>query len=157
MSNEESQPLPSLLKDLAGHPFLKGLDARHLNILAECSMEASFKAGETIFREGDPANRFYLLKNGCVSLETSNGAVVQTIGAGDVLGWSWLFPPYFWSFDARAVEPTEAIFIYGSRLRELCEADHNLGYEIMKRTAVVVIQRLMSTRQQLAARIPTTR
>jgi CRP/FNR family transcriptional regulator, cyclic AMP receptor protein len=157
MSNGESKSLPPFFKDLADHPFLNGLDARHLNTLAECAMQTSFKAGETIFRQGDPANRFYLLKNGRVSLETSNGAVVQTIGAGDVLGWSWLFPPYFWSFDARAVEPTEAIFIYGSRLRELCEADHDLGYEIMKRTATVVIQRLMSTRQQLASRSSATR
>lgn len=118
-------------------------------------MHVYFNPGETIFHEGDPANRFYLLKTGKVSLESGEAeasTVVQTIGAGDVLGWSWLFPPHYWRFDARALEPTRGIFIYGSRLRELCEDDHDLGYEIMKRTATVVIKRLIAARQQLLER-----
>jgi CRP/FNR family cyclic AMP-dependent transcriptional regulator len=75
--------------------------------------------------------------------------LIQIIGAGDVLGWSWLFPPFCWHFDARAVKPTEAIFIYGTRVRELCDEDHDLGYELMKRTAEVVIRRLQATRRHL--------
>ena len=78
-----------------------------------------------------------------------DGIPIQVIEAGDVLGWSWLFPPYSWRFDARTLEPVKAIFFYGTRLREHCEADHDLGYELMKRMAAVVIQRLQATREQL--------
>ncbi len=74
---------------------------------------------------------------------------IQIIGPGDVLGWSWLFPPFFWHFDAWVVQPTTAIFFYGTRLREACEQDHELGYELMKRMTQVVMRRLQATRQQL--------
>ena len=121
-------------------------------------MQSQFNAGELIFREGDPANRFYLIQRGQVALESSlkdRPAVrIQTIGAGDVLGWSWLFPPYYWHFDARTLEPTSAIFFYGTRLREECEKDHDLGYELMKRMAGVVLQRLQATRRQLLEERP---
>jgi len=122
-------------------------------------MESHFEAGDLIFSEGDPANRIYLLKNGKVVLECdseSEPTVIQTLGPGDVLGWSWLFPPFYWHFDARAEQPTDAIFFYGTRLRELCEADHDLGYELMKRTAKVAIKRLMAARQHLANKRPTS-
>jgi CRP/FNR family cyclic AMP-dependent transcriptional regulator len=148
-----AQDASQLVQDLANHPFLTGLSEHHLGTLAGCAMASHFKAGEQIFREGDPANRFYLIKSGQVALETRSErgiAPVQTIGAGDVLGWSWLFPPYYWHFDARAIEPTEAVFLYGTRLREFCEEDHDLGYELMKRTANVVITRLMAARRELA-------
>jgi CRP-like cAMP-binding protein len=71
------------------------------------------------------------------------------LGAGDVLGWSWLFPPYLWHFDARAATPTTAIFFYGTRLRELCDENHDLGYELMKRVSEIVIKRLQATRREL--------
>ena len=151
---EQHAPDPSpILENLAKHPFLQGLKTKHLDTLAACAMQKVFEPGEIIFREGHPANRFYLLTSGKVSLETADEqgpTEVQTIGAGDVLGWSWLFPPHYWRFDAVALEPTRATFIYGTRLRELCEEDHDLGYEIMKRTAAVVIQRLTAARKQLA-------
>jgi hypothetical protein len=76
--------------------------------------------------------------------------VLQTIGANDVLGWSWLFPPYYWHFDARATKPTKAIFFYGTWLRENCERDHDFGYEMMKRMSAIVIQRMQAARKQLA-------
>ncbi len=91
-------------------------------------MNSHFDAGELIFSEGDPANRFYLLIKGKVVLESDGEGeptVIQTIGPGDVLGWSWLFPPFYWHFDARAEQPIDAVFFYGTRLRELCEADHD--------------------------------
>ena len=144
-----------IIQDLADHPFLRGLGEKHLGTLAGCAMSSQFKAGEQIFREGEPANRFYLIKSGRVALETRSErglATLQTISGGDVLGWSWLYPPYYWHFDARALEPTDAIFLYGTRLREFCEEDHDLGYELMKRTANVVITRLMAARRELAAR-----
>jgi CRP-like cAMP-binding protein len=78
--------------------------------------------------------------------------VVQIIGPGEVLGWSWLFPPYYWQFDTRALEPTTAIFFYGTRLREQCEQDHAFGYEMMKRMTQVVIHRLQAARKQLLSK-----
>jgi CRP-like cAMP-binding protein len=140
---------------LAAQPFLNGLTGRQLDLLLGNAMPVEFKAGRTIFREGQLANRFYLMLEGEVALESmavekeGNPELIQTIGAGDVLGWSWLFPPYYWHFDARCVKSTKAIFIYGTRVRELCENDHDLGYELMKRTAEIVIGRLHSARRHL--------
>ena len=142
---------------LAQQPFLNGLSERQLRVLADNSMPAAFQAEEFIFYEGDPANRFYLLLEGRVALESPideggfrKGAVpLETIGAGNVLGWSWLFPPYYWHFDARAITPVRAIFFYGTTLREQCECDHDLGYELMKRLSEVVINRLHATRQHM--------
>jgi CRP/FNR family cyclic AMP-dependent transcriptional regulator len=132
------------------HPFLKGLKAEHLEVLAANALPAHFQAGEVIFREGEMANRFYLVTQGAIALESyakDRGAVlVDKIGAGDVLGWSWLFPPYYWRMDARAVEPSNAIFFYGTRLRQEAEQNHDLGYELMRRVAAVAIQRLQAAR-----------
>jgi CRP-like cAMP-binding protein len=115
-------------------------------------MPVTFEAGEVVFREGDPANRFYLLKAGTVVL-TSESAQhrqfpVQKVGAGEVLGWSWMFPPYYWHFTATAETRVEAVFLYGTRLREHCEMDPELGYPLMKRLAKVVIDRLQHARQK---------
>jgi CRP/FNR family cyclic AMP-dependent transcriptional regulator len=134
----------------AEHPFLKGFKTEHLELLAANALPAQFQAGEVIFREGEMANRFYLLTHGAVALESYTKdrgvALVEKIGAGDVLGWSWLFPPYYWRMDARAVEPTSAIFFYGTRLRQEAERDHDLGYELMRRVAAIAIQRLQAAR-----------
>jgi CRP-like cAMP-binding protein len=131
----------------------RGLSAEHLRQLADNAMQTRFKADELIFREGDVANRFYLIVAGKVALEApdSNGRIVwlQTIGNSELLGWSWMFSPYIWHLHARAVEPTEAIFFYGTRLRELCETDHDLGYEVFRRVAEVMMQRLQTTRRLL--------
>lgn len=146
----------SLRQILEAHPLLKDLSPALMDKLAACAMKASFAEGETIFREGDPANRFYLVLGGRVTLTSADAdgreTVVQTIGAGDVLGWSWLFPPYYWNFEARTAEPVEAIFFYGTRLREECETDHHLGYELLKRISTVVIHRLQAARRQLLAK-----
>lgn len=135
------------------HPFLRDLNPDLLRQVAACAMPTAFKAEELIFREGEMANRFYLVIAGRVQLEAEAtdrpGVPVDYIGEGDVLGWSWMFPPYTWNFTARAVVPVRAIFFYGTWLREQCEADSVLGYELMKRTTAVVIRRLQATRQQL--------
>ena len=153
---EGNRPNQSLVRDIAGHPFCRGLSVRHVQILIDSAMETEFAAGQLIFREGDIANRFYLLQAGQVALESSarerEPILIQTVGAGDVLGWSWLFPPYYWHFDARAVERTTAIFFYGTRLREQCEADHDLGYELIKRISLILLNRLQATRRQLLER-----
>lgn len=147
--------MPITTAILAAQPIFKGLSAAHLELLLNNSMEVEFPAGKSIFVEGELANRFYLVLKGEVALEsTAKGKagapqLIQTIGAGDLLGWSWLFPPYFWRFDARAVKATKAIFIYGTRVRELCESDLKFGFELMRRMTEVVIGRLQSTRSQL--------
>lgn len=134
---------------VASHPFVRGMSAGHVRILADCAMFTRFEADQTVFREGEIANRFYLIRRGRISLEARAGGPeaipVQTINTGGVLGWSWLFPPYYWHFNARALEGTEAIFFYGTRLRERCEADRDFGYELMRRMSAVLIDRLQST------------
>jgi CRP-like cAMP-binding protein len=138
---------------LATHPFFKDLDAAHLGVLVGCASNVRFEAGQYIFREGEEANAFYLIRQGHVALEMAvpaRGAVtVQTMGEGDVLGWSWLFPPYRWHFDARATELTRAIALDGKCLREKCEQDHVLGFELVKRFAQIIERRLQATRLQL--------
>ena len=150
--NESSDPEP-VAKIIAKHPFLAGMSPHQLNLISDYAMPAHFTTNELIFREGDPANRFYLIESGSVAIESEvmarPKALIQTLGAGEVLGWSWLFPPYFWHFDARALEPVEAVFLYGTPLREECESDHELGYELMKRLAEVMVKRLQSTRWKL--------
>lgn len=150
---KKMQATKNLEKVIREHSFLKGFSPHQYRTLTDCAMFTKFMTGELIFREGDPANRFYLIASGKVSLESHAGKrgvmKVQTVGAGEVLGWSWLFQPYFWHFDARATEPTEAIFFYGTPLRDKCESDHDLGYALMKRMAEVLVNRLQATRRRL--------
>jgi CRP/FNR family transcriptional regulator, cyclic AMP receptor protein len=138
---------------IAKQPFFAGLSPDQFQLLADLAMERQFKAGEHIMREGDPANRFYLILEGKVDLFFESGergsVPIQVLGPGDDLGWSWLFPPYYFHGTAQAVEPTKTIFFYGTRLRRQCEEDHNLGYEIMKRVAQVAIQTLNASRRNL--------
>jgi len=152
LKNGNSHP-QSVEKIISTHPFLEGMSPHQLRLLSDCAMPARFAANELIFHEGDPASRFYLLQTGRVALESQAygkcKTLIQTLGAGDILGWSWLFPPYFWHFDARALEPTDAIFIYGTPLRDECESDHEFGYELMKRLAAVMMKRLQATRWKL--------
>lgn len=149
---------------LAEQPFLKGLSESQLELLAENGMRADFKEGEAIFSEGGPANRFYILLSGEVEVESPcpycdderGSTAIETVGPGGVLGWSWLFPPHYSHFNARALSPVQAIFFYGTRLREHCENDHDLGYELMKRIAQIFIERLQATRGQLARQSRST-
>ncbi len=138
---------------MAAHPFFKGLEGEHLAGLVDCAMQTEFASGQVIFREGQPANRFYVILEGAVALEAqaphSAPVLIDTIGAGEVLGWSWLFEPYAWHFTARAVEVTKAIFFYGTWLRERCENEPPFGCELYRRVACVVIERLQSARRRL--------
>jgi len=150
----KTETLEKFVGSIEAHALFKGLAPQYLALLAEVAMFKEFAEDEVIFREGDPANRFYLILEGEVAVESpmpeSGSVVLQTIGANDVLGWSWLFPPYYWHFDARATKPTKAIFFYGTWLRENCERDHDFGYEMMKRMSAIVIQRMQAARKQLA-------
>jgi CRP/FNR family transcriptional regulator, cyclic AMP receptor protein len=146
----EIEPLATRV---ALHPFLAGTNRAQLALLTACAMATHFKKGEAILHEGEFANRFYLVESGNVVLEFGGSfgepVVIETIGAGDLLGWSWMFPPYVWQFTARAVEPTTAIFFYGTILREYCEKDHSFGYELLKRMSAVMIKRLQAARKQM--------
>ena len=147
--------LDGLNDAISNEACFHGMNPEHLAILSNGAKEVQFKAGEVLFREGEPANQFYLIEKGKVVLEAhepANGTtLVQTLGAGDVLGWSWLFPPFAWHLQARAVEPTNAIILNGARLLVTAERNHEFGYELMKRVAEVVIRRLQATRKQLLA------
>ena len=152
--------VPENLRDLiASQPFFKGLTSRQIDLLAESAMEREFAAGESIIEEGDPANRFYFILEGRVLLELEvpeqERVPVQTLGPGDDLGWSWLFPPYSLQFSARAVQPTRVIFFYGTRLRVQCEEDPKFGYELMKRAAGAMQGCLTSIRQEFLKRLDT--
>lgn len=135
------------------HSFFRGLDERYIEFITGCARNVRFEAGHYIFREGDPADRFYFVREGLVSIEVMvpqrGPATVQTVGEGDVLGWSWLAPPYRWHFDARALRETRALDFDGKCLRTKCDEDHDLGYEIMKRFTNVVSERLDAARLQL--------
>jgi CRP-like cAMP-binding protein len=138
---------------LAKHPFFKGLAPEHLKLLVGCSTNVIFEADQFLFREGEDANTFYVIRSGRVQVETfspKHGPItIQTAGEGDVLGWSWLVPPYHWRFDAKATDQVRVIAIDGKCLREKCEDDHNLGYELMRRFALIIAERLEATRLQL--------
>ena len=138
---------------VALHPFLAGMNRTQLALLTDCAMASHFKPGQVIMREGENANRFYLIESGKVVLESGEGfgepVIVEMIGAGNLLGWSWMFPPYVWHFTARAVEATKAIFFYGTILREYCERDNSLGYEFFKRMSPVMLRRLQAARKKM--------
>jgi len=137
---------------IVGQPFFKGLSAEHCRALVDSAKQTWFEANELIFRDGDLANRFYLVVDGTVALESAtNGrpVLLQTIGAGELLGWSWMFLPYVCHLQARAIKPAEAILFYGIRLREQCQKNHDLGYELFRRVAEVMMQRLQSARRLL--------
>lgn len=149
-------PLPSLFALIAQQPFFKGLNAQQLQLLTDSAMEMQFETGQSILQEGSLANRFYLILEGQVVLELqldSHGAVIpiQTLTTGDIVGWSWLFPPYSVHLSARALAPVKTIFFYGTRLREQCEQDHELGFQLMKRIAEVATQCLQASQQRLVA------
>jgi CRP/FNR family transcriptional regulator, cyclic AMP receptor protein len=138
---------------LAAHPFLKGLSDHHIELLAQCATPTHFDAGQTIFRTGEPANGFYLIEKGHVALEgcvVEHGCVTtDMVGPGEPLGWSWLFPPYLWHFDARAVEPTTALCFSGILLRQHRDEDLHLSHELFKRTCEVMMHRLQAARKKL--------
>lgn len=142
----------NLKRRILNHPFLWSMPDEHLDLVAQNAKQAEFEPGEILFREGEPANRFYLIESGQVSLEaaTEHGLIeIQTIEGGEVLGWSWLFPPFSWHFTARVTEPTKAIVLDGAHLLVTCEENHEFGYDLMRRITQVVMHRLQATRKKL--------
>ncbi len=145
--------MTTLERLLAEHPFFKDLDPRYIQLIAGCAQEVTFKAGEFIFREGDPASRFWLIRNGKISLEVfapGRGPImIETLGEGDVMGWSWIVPPYRKQYDARALELTRALEFDAMCIRGKCDEEPKLGYELFKRFSQIIGQRLQATRLRL--------
>ncbi|GAB3430888.1 cyclic nucleotide-binding domain-containing protein [Flindersiella endophytica] len=139
--------------ELAAHPFLQGLRPRSISAIAAFSSHVTLRAGERVFDVDGDADRFWLLLSGRVNLDLHSPGrgdlLVETIGAGDILGWSWLFPPYRWQFGAVAVEDTRAIVVEAKSLRVLCTLDNMLGMAMYERFAKVALHRLQATRMRL--------
>src|SRR6202047_396482 len=140
---------------LAAHPFLKGIGMDHIKVLAQSAMPTHFEKDQVIFKAGEPANGFYLIESGGVALEGSvfdhSPVTTDVVSAGEPLGWSWLFPPYLWHFDARATEPTTAICLPAILLRQHRDEDPALSHELFRRTCEVMARRLQAARRKLLA------
>jgi CRP/FNR family cyclic AMP-dependent transcriptional regulator len=143
----------SIADIVAHHPFFAGLDEAYVRLAGGCAMNVRFDAGQYLFHQGDAAERFYLIRHGRVALEIASpgrsAVTFETLEPGEIVGVSWLIPPYRWSYDAQAVELVRAIAIDAVCLRAKSEADHDFGYAMMKRFVPVLVQRLQTTRLQI--------
>ena len=140
---------------IKNHPFFTGMLPKHVDLIVEGAKQAEYDADHIIFRKGEPANQFFLIESGMVALEADGprkgSAPIQMVGDGELLGWSWLFPPFSWHFSARAVKSTQAIVLNGGHLLVLCEENHDLGFDVMRRIAQIVITRMEATSKKLLA------
>jgi len=143
----------SLEQIIAELPVFQNLSPDYLELITGCASNVRFDEGHVVFREGEPADAFYAVRHGKVAIDVfvpQRGAVtIQTVSAGDVLNWSWLFPPHVNQYDARCLTLVRALAFDGACLRGKCEEDHSLGYELMKRFARIMIERVRATRLQL--------
>jgi CRP-like cAMP-binding protein len=144
------EPLDRLI---AEHPVTRGLGPEDIALMAGCARNVRFNPGDHLFREGDEAHQVYLVRHGKVALEVhapgKRPLIVQTFSDGDLVGWSWFFPPYRWHFDARAVEVSRIIELDAACLRQKCESDPRFGYELLKRMTAAILDRLQKTSMQL--------
>ena len=138
---------------LAEHPLLRDMEPGYIRALTECASEVGFAQGELIFRQGKAADRCYLIRQGNVAVQITSSEgdaiTIQTLGPREVLGWSWLFPPYRWHYDARALEATEAVAIDGADLRHRFERNPKFGYDLMIRLSAIIHQRMQAARLQI--------
>ena len=138
---------------LAGHPFLHGMPHAHLAVLADTAKDVTFPARHRLFEDGGRATSFWLIQSGHVALDLNvpgQGRMkIDTIGMGELLGWSWLFPPYRWAFGAVTVSPVEAFELDGRMVRACCQDDPVLGHDLTQRLARVLAKRLQATRVRL--------
>ena len=148
-----------IMNGLSKHAFLQGISQRHLETLAGFTQQVTMTAGQHLGREREAANAFYLIQSGRVAIEVQKQdrgtARLQTIGPGEIVGWSWLVPPHFWQFDARVAEPVQALALDAERLRRQCADDHELGYELLTRLINVVAGRLAASRRKLLDLYPS--
>ena len=146
----EIRTVAMLLRD---HPFFQDLKPEYIDSLAGCASNIRFPARKVIFSMGDPADRFYILQSGKVAIDIESAdrgvITIETLDAGKVLGWSWLFPPYQHYFGARAVEDTIAVAMDARCLRGKLEQDPAMGYDMMKRFSAIMLRRMQRARVQL--------
>ena len=144
--------MESLERIVREHPFFAGMSEEQTGVLAGCAKNVRFEADDYLFREGGTADQLYLLRSGRVALqirEPERSITIQTVGESDIVGASWLVPPYRWGLDAQAQELTRAIALDAPCLRGKCEDDHFLGYEMMKRFMPILIQRLKAAQLKI--------
>ena len=138
---------------LTSHPVFKSFNESEITLLVGCASNVVFKPDQYIFREGENADTFYVIRQGRAVVEVFSpwqGPIcIQTCNEGDVLGWSWLIPPYKWHFDAKATEQTRLIALNGKCLRQKLEKDHDLGFRIMQIFTEIMAERLNASRLQL--------
>lgn len=146
----ETSTLEPILKE---NPLFKGMQKEHIDLLLGCASAVQFSAEDVLFRQKEEADKFYIVCDGQLAVEIDTAdrgkVTIQTVQKDGVLGWSWIFPPYVWHFDARATEVTSAIEFDGVALRDKMDDDLEFGYEMMKRFSGIVVNRLQSTRVQL--------
>jgi CRP-like cAMP-binding protein len=143
-----------LVAELASHRFVKGLPVELIEHMADCVIGVQdWDSDAVLFRAGGAADRCYLIRSGEVALEVHSAGtgprIIQTVSRGEVLGWSWLFPPYRWQFDARVLTPVEALVLDGDKMRACVEENREFGFEVMSRFAQIIVGRLQATRLQL--------
>lgn len=147
-----NEPIENVIRQ---HSFFKGMKPAYLTILTKGAKEMSYEAGQTLFEEGEPANRLFLVQSGEIVIEAhepgDGAAVIEALREGDVLGWSWLLPPFTWHLRARAIEPSTVIVLDGAHLLVAAEENHSFGYDLMKRVAQLAVRRMQATRRQLVA------
>ena len=138
---------------LAKHPFFLDFAPAQLSAVASCANTAIFDAGTYLFREGEPAGAFFAIQRGRISIASitphEGPVTIQTVGDGDILGWSWLLPPYRWHFGARAIEATSVVAFNAACVREQLDRDPELGFRMMRRFAQVMAARLEAMSSQL--------
>ncbi len=143
----------TIVQEIRGHPFFEGFPETLYAELRTCADKVVFEPEEFVYRQGDPADEFFLVLQGRVALELHSGrhgaVTVQTLCGGDILGWSWLFPPYHRHCDARALTFVEAISLQAICMREQAERNHHLGHELYKRLSRAVVADLQAVRLQL--------
>jgi CRP/FNR family transcriptional regulator, cyclic AMP receptor protein len=138
---------------LAAQPFLRGLPPAQLAELAGLCEHVTVPAGRRLFQEGSTADRFWIIDAGRVTLDASvpgrGRVIIETLGRNDVIGLSWMLPPYQWRFGAVATQPTQAFVFDARAVRKACESDLVLGFELSRRFSAVVVRRLQATRARL--------
>jgi CRP/FNR family cyclic AMP-dependent transcriptional regulator len=143
---------------LGAHPFLRGIPLSHLGALAEACVDVTFPARHQLFEEGGFARKFWLIQSGHVALNMNvpgeGRVIIDDVGMGELLGCSWLFPPYRWAFGAVCTGPVEAFEFDAAAIRARCAADPVFGYQLHERLIRVVARRLQHTRTRLTAGPP---
>lgn len=143
----------SIAEYLSSHEFFFGLNDNFLQFLCECASEFAIKKGQILFQQGENADKFYIVRSGRISIQIpaiiGPNLEIQTLGKDQVLGWSWLIPPFKWNFQAMPEEDSELIMFDGATILERCEQEPRFGYELLKKFSALMSIRLDAARQKM--------